>query len=385
MKGLFVTQEIGSIQRPLWRQKLDSIPDAITLKDAQDWGKRLGVNEVDELTKLLQKKRRSESDRKRIIDIASIYVIQMFNTAGLDRVYDGEQHRTEMYDTFARRTDGLETAGTLNSFDANYFKKGIIEKEVKLKKGGADFFIDEFDFISAHTSKEVKPCLTGPYTMMDWSYLEYYRNLYESKGLRGNAAIAKSRENAVLDFANNVLNPIVLKLAKNGAKVVQIDEPAASTDERDSAAFVQSINESFKGLDSGVEKAVHLCYSDYSALFPALAECKANSYLIEFTNHASPTKFRPEDVDQDTFKALKLFREYGMDVNIGVGVIDIHSDLIETPEVVRDRVLYAAKVLGDPAKVQVNPDCGLRTRRWSIAFPKLCNMVKGTELARSQF
>ena len=90
-------------------------------------------------------------------------------------------------------------------------------------------------------------------------------------------------------------------------------------------------------------------------------------------------------VDLEEHEGKLLFKEYGIKANIGIGVIDIHSDLIETPQVIRDRILYASKVLGDEALIQVNPDCGLRTRRWDVAFPKLCNMVEGTMLARSEF
>jgi 5-methyltetrahydropteroyltriglutamate--homocysteine methyltransferase len=392
MEKLFITQEIGSLQRPLWRQKLDGRLEKSAVEEALVWGTRLGVKEVEELvnksgTGLLQRgeAKRQDTEKRRIIEIASLYAIRMFEVAGLDRLFNGEQPRTEMYDFLARQIDGIETSGTLNSFDANYFKKGLVNKRVAIKDGGVRVFSDEFDFVKNHTERAVKPCLTGPYTMADWSYLEYYRKFYEDRGERGAPAIAKTREAAMLDFAKNVLNPIVHGLVKEGAGVVQIDEPAASTDERDSAIFVEAINESFKGVPGGVERAVHLCYSDYSSLFPALADCVADSYLIEFTNHASTTNFRSEDVDKNTFKALKLFREYGMKVKIGVGVIDIHSDLIETPQVIRDRILYAAELLGEPKQVQVNPDCGLRTRRWDIAFPKLCNMVKGAVLARSEF
>lgn len=388
---LFTTQEIGSVQRPMWRQKLESRPGKQAIAEAVIWGKRLGVSELDELvnskgTGLLQIKRAySDEEKERIVRIASIYVIRMLEIAGLDRIFDGEQHRTEMYDTLARRIEGIETAGTLNSFDANYFRKGSIEGRISLAKGATSFFADEFSFIRAHTNRVVKPCLTGPYTMMDWSYLEHYRRESEGMGLQGKKAISAARSSALNDFALRTVNPILKRLSKAGASVVQIDEPAAATDERESAIFVDSINRAFSGLPSGVEKAVHLCYSDYSSLFPAIADCVADSYLIEFTNHASPTHFRPEDVDKSTFNALKLFKEYGIRANIGIGVIDIHSDLIETPQVIRDRILYASKVLGDEALIQVNPDCGLRTRRWDVAFPKLCNMVEGTMLARSEF
>jgi len=291
-----------------------------------------------------------------------------------------------MYDFLAKMTFGMEAAGQINAFDANYFRKGTINGKVSIKNEGIDFFADEFNFVKKHSKKIVKPCLTGPYTMADWSFIEYYRKLHESKGEAPRTAITNARRDAVLDFARNVLNPVVLKLVKSGARVVQIDEPAASTNENDSALFTEAINESFKGVSGDVEKAVHLCYSNYPALFPALAECKADSYLIEFTNHASPTTFKPDQVSPETFRVIKLFKEYGMvNVNVGLGVVDIHSDLIETPQVIRDRLLYAAKIVGDPARVQVNPDCGLRTRQWHVAFAKLLNMVEGAVLARAEF
>lgn len=391
MEEIFVTQEIGSIQRPLWRQKLSGQPDKGTVSTALLWGERLGVKEASELANrkgigLLQKKGElTDQEKNRIIEISSIYAIRMQEVAGLDRVFNGEQPRTEMYDFLARYVEGVKPAGILNSFDANYFRKGIVDSRVSIMEAGKKFFVEEFEFVKKYTDRITKPCLTGPYTMADWSYLEHYRREQEGKGVRGGTAISDARRSAVIDFATNVLNPAVLALADAGAKVVQIDEPAAATNEGESELFVESMNSSFKGTPKGVERAIHLCYSNYSSLFPDLADCVADSYLIEFTNHASPTNFRPDDVDKGTFKALQLFKEYGMKAKIGVGVIDIHSDLIETPQVVRDRILYAAKILGDPALVQVNPDCGLRTRRWNVAFAKLCSMTEGAALARAEF
>ncbi len=390
MERLFITQEIGSLQRPLWRQRLGAGLDKATIASAMLWGERLGVKEREELANskgsgLLQRDGElSQEEKDRLIEISAIYAIRMFEVAGLDRVFNGEQPRTEMYDFLARYVKGLRTAGVLNSFDANYFRKGIAESRVSIMDAGKSFFAGEFGFVRRNTERIAKPCLTGPYTMADWSYLEYYEAEQEDRSARGSGAAGKARRSAVLDFASDVLNPAVRELAGRGAQVVQIDEPAAATNEGESGLFTEAINASFKGVPAGVEKAVHLCYSDYSSLFPELADCVADSYLIEFTNHASPTNFKPEQVDAGTFKALQLFREYNMKARIGVGVIDIHSDLIETPQVVRDRILYAAKILGDPALVQVNPDCGLRTRRWNVAFAKLCSMTEGAALARGE-
>ncbi len=81
---------------------------------------------------------------------------------------------------------------------------------------------------------------------------------------------------------------------------------------------------------------------------------------------------------------MDLFNEHNVPGNIGLGVLDIHSDFVESPELVRDRILYAAKVLG-PERIFVNPDCGLRTRKLNVAYSKLQNMVKGAELARQNY
>jgi len=80
---------------------------------------------------------------------------------------------------------------------------------------------------------------------------------------------------------------------------------------------------------------------------------------------------------------ISKFRDLPYEPALGLGVLDIHTDFIESAELVRDRILYAVDVFGDPARVHVTPDCGLRTRSWDVAYAKLRAMVQGTELAKS--
>lgn len=391
-KKLFMTQEVGSLQRPYWLQRFGEQLDKKTLGSAVEWGKRLGVDEANELVNdsghgLLQKSPKliTTADKERVKEIASIYAIRMQESAGLDRIFNGEQTRTEMYSFMANYINGMSRAGVLNAFDANYFIKGVIDDNVSILENGIRFFVKELGFTKSQTKREVKTCLTGSYTMADWSYLEHYIYGHEASCMSKALSLRKGREKAVMDFATEVLNPVIRELEKSSAKFIQIDEPAAATDEGESGLFVHALNASFEGLSQEVGRAVHLCYSDYSKLFPELAECKADSYLIEFTNHSSPDKFRESDVDPNTFKMLSLFKEHGMKAKIGVGVVDIHSDAIESPEKIRDEIMVVSKILGDPSLVEVNPDCGLRTRRPEIAYAKLQNMVKGAELARKEY
>jgi 5-methyltetrahydropteroyltriglutamate--homocysteine methyltransferase len=78
---------------------------------------------------------------------------------------------------------------------------------------------------------------------------------------------------------------------------------------------------------------------------------------------------------------ISKWRDLQYDPILGLGVLDIHTDFVEPPELVRDRILYAAEVFGDPERIHVCPDCGLRTRSWDVAYDKLRNMVEGTRLA----
>jgi 5-methyltetrahydropteroyltriglutamate--homocysteine methyltransferase len=101
---------------------------------------------------------------------------------------------------------------------------------------------------------------------------------------------------------------------------------------------------------------------------------------LEFANRDS-RGLGTKDEDRPGYAdTLALFKEHGYP-GVGLGVLDIHSDFVEPAELVRDRILYAVEVLGDPGRIQVNPDCGLRTRSWDVVYEKLATMVQGTRLA----
>jgi 5-methyltetrahydropteroyltriglutamate--homocysteine methyltransferase len=117
-----------------------------------------------------------------------------------------------------------------------------------------------------------------------------------------------------------------------------------------------------------------VCLGDYRALFPAALEMKRCSmWMWELANKAA---------SQDAYRFLDLMVEYDDHRKIGLGVVDSHADDIESPQLVRDRLLRAAEVLEDPQRVFVNPDCGLRTRSLDVAFAKLKSMVEGAKMAR---
>jgi 5-methyltetrahydropteroyltriglutamate--homocysteine methyltransferase len=180
-----------------------------------------------------------------------------------------------------------------------------------------------------------------------------------------------------------VIRPNAEGLVQAGAQWLQIDEPAATTKPHEVPLVVEGFNAVLRGIPAA-RKSMHICFSDYSALWPAVLELDDCLELqLEFANRDSRELGTREEDRPGYVDTLRLFKEHGYP-NVGLGVLDIHSDFVEPAELVRDRILYAVDVLGDPARIQVNPDCGLRTRTWDVVYEKLANMVEGTRLAEDE-
>jgi 5-methyltetrahydropteroyltriglutamate--homocysteine methyltransferase len=371
MSDLFPTQEIGSLGKPSWLLKAyrSNVGDA-ELEEAEKWGNTLGVENSGELLQLLgQKDLKDRKDELR--DWASIYGLKFCETAGLDIVYDGEVRRVEMYEYPIRRMGGFKFHGLVRSFDNKYYKKAACVDKVSFKK---PYHLDEFKFVKSRTERRIKVPLTGAYTLADWSFNEFYQK--ESKSERFREKKREARRLLVLDIAREVIKPNIEALVAEGADFVQIDEPAATTQPDEIDFFVDSFNESTKGIDC--KFGVHVCFSDYRLLYPRVLDMKkCSQFSWEFANR--------DDGRMGGYKDLSLLKEFGDDKEIGLGVLSVHNDSIESPELIKDRILHAAKYLGNPEKVYVNPDCGLRTRTWPVAYEKLKNMVKGTLMARAEY
>ena len=332
MRKYFPTQEIGSLKKPSWLLNVVKSPDV------------------------------SKKDKSKARDEAALLNIKTLEDLGLDIVYDGEVRRVEMYEEPVRYVKGFEFSGRVRSWDNKYYNKARVTGEIGYKE---NFHGEEFKFIKENAKREIKVPVTGAYTLADWSYNEYY----------------KSKEDLVLVLAKKVVRPLVQDLVKQGAKIIQIDEPAATTHPSEMEIFRESINESVRGVNAKI--VVHACFSgnDYEALAPQMLEIRAQQYTLEFANRDT-WNLGVNEKERKGYHVLKLFKEYGFKGEIGIGVTDVHVDKIETPRLIRDRIIYSAKALGDPSKIYVNPDCGLRTRTRKVAFEKLKAMVEGATMAR---
>ncbi|MEM4713677.1 MAG: hypothetical protein QXQ61_03900 [Candidatus Bathyarchaeia archaeon] len=380
MNKLFPAQEIGSLAKPAWRIKGyrgEPLSES-EIAEVLDWGQRLRIEGIDELVKILKSKKSTPEDKRAILEWSARFVIRFFENAGLDIIFDGEQWRSEMYEHVIRNIEGFKFLGYVKSFDYRYFNKATCINKPKYMK---PFYVEEFIFTRKNTHREVKVPFTGPYTLVDWTFNEYYEKKLSSKIKDFKRRKFEARREFLFDLIKEVVRPEISRLIEAGATWIQIDEPAATTNPsaEEMELFVEAFNETVKGFNCTF--SLHNCYSNYEVLAKYAAKLRKCSQLaLEFANRDS--RQTGTDDARIGYKELKLFEDHGFKGNYGLGVIDVHTDFIEPPELVRDRILYAAKIITDPSRIFVSTDCGLRTRTWEVSFAKLKNMVLGAELAR---
>ena len=378
-----LTHEVGSLDKPGWRVKAYAGKplDDKDLEEARSWGERLQVPEYERLLDLLRHAPFSKEQKAELQRWSSLYAVRLEESAGLDVVYDGEQQRTEMYDWAVSHANGFERRGSVRAFDNKYYSKAAVVGAISL---GSPFHNAEFSYLVSVAEAELKIPVTGAYTIADWSFDE--RNRAPENLLRPAAERIRERKAArrdfVLEVARNLIRPNLEALITLGARWIQVDEPGASTEADELDLFVDSFNASVEDLNAMF--STHLCFSDYNLFFPAIERMQhCQQYAVGFANYDS-RELGTSDEARPGYQVIKKFRDLPYKPALGLGVLDIHSDFIESPELVRDRVLYAVKVFGDPSRIHVTPDCGLRTRSWKVAYEKLRNMTAGVRMARQQ-
>ncbi len=372
----FLTREIGSLAKPPWRARsfAGRSLEEEDLEHAEFWGERLGIDRHEELLELLRRGRFGDEDLRSIEDWSARYALGLMENAGLDVVYDGEQRRSEMYDHVVTRAHGFEPRGAVRSFDNRYYEKSAVVAEPSLE---APIDVQEYRFASALAGRRLKVPFTGAYTIADWSYDEHYgRERAVGAAEPGRAEV---RRRFVLALAERIIRPNLSAVVEAGCDWVQVDEPALTTRADEVHLGVEAFNTVTAGLQ--ISCSLHVCYSDYRLLFPAVLELE-NCLEIQLELAGRDERgLGTSGRQRPGYETLFLFREHG-GPSVGLGVIDVHSDFVEPPELVRDRILYAAAVLG-PERIYVNPDCGLRTRSWAVAHAKLASMVEGTRLTEA--
>ena len=397
MSKLYPVQEIGSLAKPRWRTKGLTQPlSSKDLVEAEEWAQRLGIPDFQDRAKQLLAVQEQNDRVRELLELSTIYGLRLFEQTGLDNVgVGGEQQRVEMYEHVIRGVEGMRVLGHVQSFDYKYFNKAVAESKIQRKH---PIYLQEFLDVKKNAKGQLKVPITGPYTLVDWSFGGHY------SGGRTSLSLKKQKQEAkrefLLDFVEQVIRPEIRDLVDAGAEWIQIDEPAITThpEPADMDLFVEGWNETVRGFKCKFSD--HTCYPSeigYKVLAqyaPRLDKC--THLALEFANRDG-TSLGVDAKHREGYRDLEYFIQNGYDGEFGVGVVHVHDfsghvpagsgkeagrNILESPELVRDRILYASKVVGDPAKIWANPDCGLRTRTWDVTLAKLISTVKGAELAR---
>jgi 5-methyltetrahydropteroyltriglutamate--homocysteine methyltransferase len=207
-----------------------------------------------------------------------------------------------------------------------------------------------YRFAQSLTEKPIKGMLTGPYTMVDWSFDEHY----------------PSRRDAMLAMAE-ALHQEVAALEKEGARYIQIDEPAVSTRPEEMDLAIEAMGVVTDGIKATT--ITHVCYGDFDKIYPAIQEMPVDVFDLEFAN--------------SDFDLLHRIREHPFTKGISVGVLDVHVPDIEDQATVEGWIRKTLEVI-PPEKVWISPDCGLKTRTPDEAEKKLAVMVAAVRRIRDE-
>jgi len=318
--------------RGLWTTTVGSFPKPPHLERARGQFAR-GEISADQLLQL-------ERD-------ATIEVIRSQEEIGLEILVDGELYRGDMTTYFAELMQGFQISNPVRSYGNRYYRKPVATGPVRRTK---PWTVDWWKFAQSQTKKPVKGMLTGPYTMMDWSFNEHY----------------PSREALAMDLAEAIREEAIA-LAEAGAQFVQVDEPAVSVRPEELKLAIKALGRAVEGVKA--KTITHICYGDFDVIYPALLDLPVDMIDLEMAN--------------SRYDLLDRFKQHRFTKEIGYGVLDVHSHRIETKEEIKQGILRGLEFL-KPEQMYIDPDCGLKTRTVEEAKEKLAVMVAAVREVREE-
>jgi len=285
-------------------------------------------------------------------------VIALQEEIGLDVLVHGEPERNDMVQYFAEQLDGYAATdhGWVQSYGTRYVRPPILHGDVSRPR---PMTVAWASYAQSRTSKPVKGMLTGPVTMLSWSFVRDDQPLAETAG---QVALAVRDEIADLEAA--------------GIRIIQVDEPALRElmplRRADRDAYLAWAVGAFRLATSGAADATqihtHMCYSEFGEIIDAIAGLDADVTTVE------AARSRMEFIADLTAA--------GYARGIGPGVWDIHSPRVPDVAEMAEALSLAVGVIG-PTRLWANPDCGLKTRGYAETEAALRNLVAAAEQVRA--
>jgi 5-methyltetrahydropteroyltriglutamate--homocysteine methyltransferase len=277
---------------------------------------------------------------------------------GLDVLVHGEAERNDMVEYFGEQLDGYAFSqfGWVQSYGSRCVKPPILFGDISRPKA---MTVEWIKYAQSLTSKPMKGMLTGPVTILNWSFV------------RDDQPRSVSCYQLALAIREEVLD-----LEKAGVRVIQIDEaalreglPLRKAQWKEYLDWaVTSFRVTANGVADETQIHTHMCYSEFNDIIASIADMDADVITIE--------------TSRSDMELLDVFDHFNYPNEIGPGVYDIHSPNIPTQEQIVNLMKKAAERI--PAqRLWVNPDCGLKTRQWEEVIPALTNMVAAARTLRA--
>ena len=286
------------------------------------------------------------------------YCVQVQEEIGIDVFVHGEAERNDMVEYFGEQLNGYTFSkfGWVQSYGSRCVKPPIIFGDVSRPHA---MTVDWSVYAQSLTKKPMKGMLTGPVTILQWSFV---RDDQPRSTTAGQLALALRDE--------------VVDLEKAGIKVIQIDEPAVREGlplrKKNWQSYLRWAVDAFRLSSAGVKDETqihtHMCYAEFNDIIEAVAEMDADVISIETS--------RSQMELLDAFVGFKYPNE------IGPGVYDIHSPRV-VPQSEMEALLKKAVAVLKPEQIWVNPDCGLKTRKWEETKICLKNLVGAAKAMRT--
>ena len=279
---------------------------------------------------------------------------------GLEILVHGEPERNDMVEYFGEQLKGygFTKNGWVQSYGSRCVKPPFIYGDISRPK---PMTIEWTSYAQNRTSYIVKGMLTGPVTILNWSFV---RDDIQSSEVSKQIAIALSDE--------------IDNLQKAGIKIIQVDEAAFKEGyplrEHKKKIYEKWAVRDFKIAVSSAEKSTqihtHMCYSEFNDIIDTIEDMDADVISIETARSGN--------------ELLKIFKSFGYKHEVGPGVYDIHSPRIPSVDEIVKQIELLLEVLPQE-QLWINPDCGLKTRKWDEVKPSLKNMVEAVKIVREKF
>lgn len=302
--------------------------------------------------------RLSEQDYNQLMEQQIEHCIKEQEALGLDVLVHGEPERNDMVEYFGEQLEGFLTTahGWVQSYGTRCVKPPIIYGDVSRP---APMTVRWISYAQSRTGKPMKGMLTGPVTILNWSFV---RDDQPRSVTAYQLALALRDEVQDLEAA--------------GIPVIQIDEPAFREGlplrQAQWAEYLDWAGRAFRISASGVQDVTqihtHMCYAEFNDIIEAIAGLDADVITIE--------------ASRSNMELLDAFIGFDYPNDIGPGVYDIHSPNIPTTEAIVLLLKRAGERI-NPEKLWVNPDCGLKTRQWEEVRKALANMVEAARIMRA--